>query len=69
VRRAPSSVLDLFLGRDSLLGKIDTEILRMVIELVRERTGAQRWRFVQVLPYPCVYVRHRAFALAVCEVF
>ena len=37
-----------FVGRDSPLREMDTEILRMVVEMVREKTGVQRWRFIQV---------------------
>ena len=32
---------------------MDAEILRMIVEIVRKRTGAQRWRFVQVCLAVC----------------
>ena len=35
-------------GRDSPMCVLDNEILRMVVEMARERTGAQRWKFVEV---------------------
>ena len=39
-------------GSASLLRNIDSEILRMVVEMVREKTGVKSWRFLQV------YARH-----------
>ena len=35
------------LGRDSPLRVMDPELLRMVVEMVREKTGVMCWRFVQ----------------------
>ena len=36
-------------GRESPLRALDAEILRIVVEMVRQKTGVERWRFVQVL--------------------
>jgi hypothetical protein len=44
--------ISIFVGSASLLRNIDSEILRMVVEMVREKTGVKSWRFLQV------YARH-----------
>jgi hypothetical protein len=36
-------------GRDSPLRALDAEIIRMVVDMVRAKTGVQRWRYIQVL--------------------
>jgi hypothetical protein len=36
-------------GRDSPLRALDEEIIRKVVDMVRAKTGVQRWRYIQVL--------------------
>jgi len=35
-------------GRDSPLRALDAEMVRMVVDMVRTKTGVQRWRYIQV---------------------
>lgn len=44
-------------GRDSPLRALDEEIIRKVVDMVREKTGVQRWRYIQVLSCALVGVQ------------